>query len=52
VVRDLQERDEPEDFARGGMGNGFGGWDDEGLQSPGTRMDEDTFRFGGDNINY
>jgi hypothetical protein len=51
VVRDLQERDEPEDFARAGMGNGLAGWDGGGLQSP-MRMDEDTFRFGGDNVNY
>lgn len=50
VVRDLQERDDrDEEFGRVGDANGFGGWDDDGLQSPGMRMDEDTFRF--DNIN-
>jgi DNA-directed RNA polymerase II subunit RPB3 len=35
VVRDLQERNDPEDDFGGGRHNGFGGgWDDGGLQSP------------------
>ena len=43
-MRDLQERDDRgDDF--GGRQNGFGGWDDSGLQSP-MRIDEDSYRFG------
>jgi len=50
VVRDLQERDDQEDELGRGAMNGFGGWADDGLQSPGMRMDEDTYRGYG-NIN-
>jgi len=44
VVRDLQERDDRDDEQFGGRQNGFGGWDDTGLQSP-MRID-DEYRFG------
>ena len=49
VVRELQERDHGEDEFGAGRGgaNGFGGWDDGGLQSP-MRVDDDSYRFGGD----
>jgi len=49
VVRDLQERDDGEEEFGAGRGgaNGFGGWDDGGLQRP-MRIDDDSYRFGGD----
>ena len=49
MVRDLQERDDGEEEFGAGRGgaNGFGGWDDGGLQSP-MRIDDDSYRFGGD----
>ena len=45
VVQDLQERDDRVDDFGSGRQNGFGGWDDSGLQSP-MRIDDDTYRFG------
>jgi hypothetical protein len=51
VVRDLQERDDRDDEFGGGRQNGFGGWDDDGLQSP-MRIDDDPYRFGGDVNGY
>ena len=51
VVRDLQERDDREEEFGVGRTNGFGGWDDGGLQSP-MRIDDDSYRFGGDVNGY
>jgi len=51
-VRELQERSDGDDeFGARGGANGFGAWDDGGLQSP-MRIDDDSYRFAGDVNGY